>query len=85
MSITARELREATLRGDGPLAKADDNCPVFLLVGSDPNASELVDKWAIWTSVLVPDAGSKHLADKVAEATLIAEEMRRWPIKKNPD
>ena len=44
--ITAKELREATLRGEGPLAKAHDDEPVFLLRAQDHHAAELVDKWA---------------------------------------
>jgi hypothetical protein len=85
MTITAKQLREATARGEGPLAKAADDEPVFLLRGQDKHAADLVEKWAIWASVAVPAAGGTDMHKKVAEAALIAEEMRRWPIKKDPD
>jgi hypothetical protein len=85
MTITARELREATARGEGPLAKAHDDEPVFLLRGQDCHAAELVEKWAIWASSAVPNAAGREMADKVAEANMIADFMRRWPIHKNPD
>ncbi len=83
--ITAKELREATLRGEGPLAKAHDDEPVFLLRAQDQNAAELVEKWAIWVSTAVPSAAGKSMQDKVTEAYLIADLMRRWPIRKAPD
>lgn len=83
--ITAKELREATLRGEGPLAKAHDDEPVFLLRGQDCHAADLVEKWAIWVSSGVPQAGGKPVLDKVNEANLIADTMRRWPIHKSPD
>lgn len=83
--ITAKELREATLRGEGPLAKAHDDEPVFLLRAQDHHAAELVDKWAIWTSINVPSAGGNQLYKKVSEAKQIADRMRAWPIHKAPD
>lgn len=83
--ITAKELREATLRGEGPLAKAHDNEPVFLLRAQDHHAADLVDKWAIWNSVNVPSAGGKELQKKIENAKMIAELMRSWPIHKAPD
>ncbi len=79
MSITAKELREATARGEGPLAKAHDDEPVFLLRAQDCHAADLVEKWAIWVST------SDVATDKVNEARLIADQMRRWPVHKNPD
>jgi hypothetical protein len=85
MTITAKELREATARGEGPLAKAADDEPVFLLRGQDCHAAELVEKWAIWASSAIPHSGGKPMQDKIAEAQLIADFMRRWPIHKNPD
>jgi hypothetical protein len=85
MSVTAKELREATLRGEGPLAKAADDEPVFLLRAQDKHAADLVEKWAVWASVAVPSAGGSAMHNKIAEANLIAEEMRRWPIHKDPD
>lgn len=86
MTMTAKELRDATLRGEGPLAKAADDEPVFLLRGQDNLAAELVGKWATLASVMVPsvDEGSRF-AIKVAEARQISDAMHHWPIKKNPD
>lgn len=85
MTITARQLREATTRGEGPLAKAGDDEPVFLLRAQDNLAADLVDQWAIQASVAIPNIGGSDLGHKVAEARLIADTMRRWPIHKNPD
>lgn len=83
--ITAKELREATLRGEGPLAKAHDDEPVFLLRAQDNLAAGLVEKWAIQASTGVPDVGGGAAGKKVSEARLISELMYRWPIHKNPD
>jgi hypothetical protein len=86
MSITAKELREATARGEGPLAKAADDEPVFLLRAQDCHAADLVEKWVAWVSVAVPSSAEDNsMARKVSEATLIADFMRRWPIHKQPD
>lgn len=85
MTITAKELREATLRGEGPLAKAADDEPVFLLGGQDKHAADLVEKWAIWASVAVPAVEGSAMHNKIAEANVIVEEMRRWPIHRDPD
>ena len=65
--------------------KAQDDEPVFLLRGQDKHAADLVEKWAVWASVAVPSAGGSTMHNKIAEANLIAEEMRRWPIHKDPD
>jgi hypothetical protein len=83
--ITAKELREATARGEGPLAKASDEEPVFLLRAQDCLAADLVDQWAIQASVAVPAVGGSDMGHKVGEARLIADFMRRWPLHKNPD
>ena len=85
MTITAKELREATARGEGPLGKAHDDEPVFLLRAQDNLAADLVDTWAIQASVAVPSVGGSAMGHKVAEAQLIADFMRRWPIHKSPD
>jgi hypothetical protein len=85
MTITAKELREATARGEGPLAKAADDEPVFLLRAQDCHAADLVEKWAIWAGSAVPHTGGRAMADKVAEAKMIAGLMRHWPVHKNPD
>ena len=85
MSMTAKELREATLRGEGPLAKAADDEPVFLLRGQDNLAAELVGKWATLASVMVPSIDHESVAaKKVAEARQISEAMAAWPTRKNP-
>lgn len=83
--ITAKELRDATARGEGPLAKAADDEPVFLLRGQDCLAAGLVEKWAILANAVLPTCGSQSLMDKVNEAKLISEFMDKWPIHKNPD
>jgi hypothetical protein len=85
MSITARELREATARGEGPLAKAADDEPVFLLRAQDCLAANLVDTWVIQMSVGVPAVGGRDMAHKVSEAREIADQMRLWPVHKTPD
>ena len=85
MTITARELREATLRGEGPLAKAHDDEPVFLLRAQDNLSDNLVDIWAIQASVMVPSVDENRTGKKIAEARQIADAMRNWPIRKNPD
>lgn len=86
MTMTAKELREATLRGEGPLAKAADDEPVFLLRAQDNLAAEIVGKWATLYSVTVPsiDVESKA-AIKLAEAKQISEAMAAWPFHKNAD
>ena len=86
--ITVKELYDATLRGEGALARhAKDNpdMPVFLLLAQDMHASHLVDKWATWASVAIPPVGGRDMQDKVTEARMIAELMRNWPTHKNPD
>lgn len=85
MTITAKELREATLRGEGPLAKAHDDEPVFLLRAQDCLASGLVEKWHLQASAMIPTCEGGALADKVNEARLIVEFMDKWPVRKQPD
>lgn len=88
MTITAKELYDATMQGEGILAKhakANPDMPVFLLIGQDQNAAELVDKWAIWTDVALASAGSTSAQKKVTKARLIADAMHHWPIHKVPD
>jgi hypothetical protein len=88
MTITAKQLFDATRRGEGPLAYhagKNPDMPVFLLIGQDNLADGLVDKWAIQASLLVPDCEPGGLDRKVAEARTIADAMRNWPFRKNPD
>ncbi len=83
--ITAKELREATARGEGPLAKAADDEPVFLLRAQDCLAARLVDSWAIQANAMLPTCGSHMLMNKINEARLIAEFMDKWHVHKTPD
>jgi len=53
--------------------------PVFILRAQDALAADLVEKWAIWARA------ASAPVDKVNEAFSIAEEMRKWPVRKNPD
>ena len=88
MSITAKELYDATMRGEGILAKhaqANPDMPVFLLIGQDNLAAELVEKWAIHASIALRTTGSEGAGHKVQEARQIAEAMYRWPVRKSPD
>lgn len=88
MTVTVKQLYDATMRGEGALAKharVNPDMPVFLLLGQDKHAPGLVEKWAIWASVDVPSVGGIEMKQKVHEANEIAEHMRRWPIHKAPD
>jgi len=67
------------LNGEGCLGKAQPDEPVFVLRAQDIHAADLVEKWAIWARA----SGCSN--DKVQEAFTIAEDMRRWPGRKNPD
>ena len=76
------------MRGEGILAKhakLNPEMPVFLLIGQDSLAADLVEKWAIWADATVQTVGGEAAGHKVGEARQIAEHMRRWPIHKNPD
>lgn len=83
--ITKKEVLEAALRGEGCLGKAADDEPVFVLRAQDNLAADLVDQWAIQASVAIPNIGGSAMGHKVGEARLIADMMRHWPIRKNPD
>lgn len=89
MTITVKELYDATLAGTSALARqARDNpdMPCFLLLAQDQHAAGLVEKWAIHVSTGIPDA-SEHRGthDKVHEARVISKLMYRWPVHKIPD
>lgn len=71
--------RERAARGEGCLGKAADDEPVFVLRAQDDLAADLVDQWATRASLL----GCPH--DKVREARELAQSMREWPTRKNPD
>lgn len=84
LTITAKELYDATMRGEGMLAKhARDNpdMPVFLLLAQDQHAAALVEKWVIWADI--NDASA--FGGKPRFARQIADMMWRWPVKKAPD
>lgn len=83
--ITKKEVLEAALRGEGALGKAADDEPVFVLRAQDCHAADLVDQWVTWVRIATPAVGSENTVHKSNEARLIAELMRRWPIRKNPD
>lgn len=78
MATAKIELTQALL-SEGPLGKAADDEPVFILRGQDMIAADAVDWWANHASLL-----GAH-PDKVREARDIAEEMRAWPKQKLPD
>lgn len=82
---TAKETIEMALRGEGCLGKAHPDEPVFVLRAQDSLAADLVEKWAIQASVLVPAIGGEGTGHKVVDAQNTADLMRRWPIRKNPD
>jgi hypothetical protein len=88
MTITVKELYDATMKGEGIIAKhakANPDMPVFVLIGQDNLAAGLVEKWALQASAMVPTCEGGPLSDKVNEARLIAEFMDKWPTKKQPD
>ena len=85
MYITKKEVLEAALRGEGPLGKAADDEPVFVLRAQDCLADEFVDKWAIRANLLVPVVGTENRYHKIQSARTVAEAMRGWSPKKNPD
>lgn len=78
MALAADEIAKAN-RGEGCLGKAHPAEPVFILRAQDALSADLVEKWAIHARSL--GCGN----DKVNEAFALAEEMRRWPVRKNPD
>lgn len=76
---TKREALEQAARGEGCLGRAADDEPVFVLRAQDLLAARLVDDWA-------EEAGRKACPpDKVAEARVIAGQMRQWRNRRYPD
>jgi hypothetical protein len=71
--------RELAAAGKGCLGKAADDEPVFILRAQDMLAADLVFKWAVEAQAL----GCPW--DKVREAKDLAQQMREWPQRKNPD
>lgn len=66
-------------------ARENPNMPVFLLLGQDQHAWQLVEKWVIWADVGVPSVDPERIAKKVGEAREICAQMQRWPLHKAPD
>ncbi len=75
----AKVERERAARGEGALGRAADDEPVFVLRAQDKLAEELVDAWANKAEV----RGCSP--EKVADARVIAEQMRGWLPRKYPD
>lgn len=71
--------RELAKQGKGCLGKARPDEPVFILRAQDILAADLVDTWATQAQLL----GCPW--DKVREAKELAQAMREWPQRKNPD
>lgn len=78
MGLAKDEIAKAN-RGEGCLGKSHPDEPVFILRAQDSLSADLVEKWAIHARSL--GCGN----DKVNEAFALAEEMRHWHIRKNPD
>jgi hypothetical protein len=78
MATKTEVIRDA-ISGRGCLGKAADNEPVFVLRAQDKLAALLVDDWA----EMAEHKGCPK--EKVAEAQEIANAMRAWPKRKNPD
>lgn len=76
MATKLQTVNEA-LEGRGCLGKAEADEPIFVLRAQDIHAADLVEKWAIWNTTSAPD--------KAKEARQIADDMRAWPTKKQPD
>lgn len=76
---TAKEEREKFARGEGILAKAPDDEPLFIMRGQDSIAADMVEKWVIFASAM---GVNKR---KLLEARNVVDEMRHWHIHKIPD
>lgn len=80
--MKAKEEIAALERGEGPLAKAAPNEPIFILRAQDTLAPSCVEAWADLAAALgTPFA-------KVREARELAEKMKRWQRRhgcKTPD
>lgn len=78
MGTKVEELVKAA-QGQGCLGKADPLEPLFILRAQDLHAPALVEAWASMA------ARSGCAPEKVAEAMALANKMRAWPNRKNPD
>jgi len=61
------------------LSKLSPDEPYFVLRAQDAHAADLVELWAIRARA----SGCQQ--DKVLEAQNVADDMRHWPLRKNPD
>lgn len=80
--MKAREEIAALDAGEGPLAKAAPNEPIFILRAQDRLAPSVVESWADLAAAL----GAPF--EKVREARELAESMKRWQRRhgaKTPD
>lgn len=75
----AKAERELAAAGKGCLGKAADDEPVFILRAQDMLAADLVETWAVQANLV----GCNW--DKVRDAKELAQKMREWPRRKNPD
>ena len=75
---TAKEVREAIARGEGPLCEAADDEPIFIIrAGQRFDVVELVEHWAHRAHIAGrPDS-------EVIDAAVVAEAMRDWQ-RRNP-
>lgn len=78
MGLAAKERADSAV-GKGCLGKAADDEPVFILRAQDALSADLVELWAIRAKAV----GCTW--DKVREARELAEQMRNWHTRKNPD
>lgn len=77
--ITKKQVMEAAQRGEGPLGKAADDEPVFVLRAQDNLAADAVEQWAIRAQ----SQGTPY--EKARLAFDIVDHMRHWPIHKVAD
>ena len=61
------------------LHKLAPNEPYFVLRAQDAEAADLVELWALRAKA------ANCPGDKINEAMSVAEEMRRWHTRKEPD
>lgn len=76
---TAKEELDKAALGKGCLGKAAPNEPVFILRAQDRLAPMLIEEWALRAQ------GFGCPKEKVEEARQLAQAMRKWPGRKNPD
>ena len=80
MAVAKKVLADAN-RGKGPLGKAADDEPIFVLRGRDVIAPEIVETWAdLLGDIASPqtDEESLDVDAKIREARALAHQMRAW-------